>query len=170
MVGLARGTVELEPYQASWSDAYNAEVARLIDVVGDRVDRFEHIGSTAVEGMPAKPILDVLALVDESTTTNDLVPPLEACGYERRPDEVDGRVFLAKGPPENRTCYLSIAEAGSTFHKEKIAFRDALRDDPELAERYASLKQRLAARYPENRDRYTAEKGAFVRAILDRQD
>ncbi|EMA62886.1 GrpB family protein [Halorubrum lipolyticum] len=170
MVGPARGTVELEPYQESWSDAYDAEVARLIDVVGDRVDRFEHIGSTAVEGMPAKPILDVLALVDESTTASELVSPLEACGYERRPDEVDGRVFLAKGPPENRTCYLSIAEVGSTFHDEKIAFRDALRDDSELAERYASLKRRLAARYPENRDRYTAEKGAFIRGVLDRQD
>ncbi|MDB9234801.1 MULTISPECIES: GrpB family protein [Halorubrum] len=170
MVGLARGTVEVVPYQESWSDAYDAEVARLRSAVGDRVRQFEHIGSTAVEGMAAKPILDVLAVVDESTTASDLVPALETHGYERRPDEVDGRVFLAKGPPENRTCYLSIAEVGSAFHHEKIAFRDALRSDPELAERYASLKRRLAARYPENRQRYTAEKGAFVRAVLDRRD
>lgn len=169
MVGLARGTVELEPYQESWSNAYDAEVARLRDAVGDRVHRFEHIGSTAVAGMPAKPILDV-ALVDGSRPAAGLVPPLEACGYERRPDNVAGRVFLAKGPPENRTCYLSIAEVGSTFHEEKVAFRDALREDPACAERYASLKRRLAERYPEDRDRYTAAKGAFVRAVLDRRD
>jgi GrpB-like predicted nucleotidyltransferase (UPF0157 family) len=170
MVGLERGTVELEPYQPSWSDAYDAEVARLNDVVGDRVRRFEHIGSTAVEGIPAKPIIDALTLVDEFATATDLVEPLEARGYERRPDEVDGRVFLAKGPPENRTCYLSITELGSRFHEEKIAFREALRDDPELAARYASLKRRLAERYPENRERYTAEKGAFVRDVLDQQE
>ncbi|MGQ3327660.1 GrpB family protein [Halorubrum sp. FL23] len=170
MLGLARGTVALVPHQESWSEAYDAEVARLTDAVGDRVERFEHVGSTAVEGMPAKPILDVLALVDESTPASDLVPPLETRGYERRPDEVDGRVFLAKGPPENRTCYLSIAEVGSAFHDETTAFRDALRTDPELAERYASLKRRLAARYPESRDRYTAEKGAFVRDVLDRRE
>lgn len=166
MVGLERGTVELEPYQPSWSDEYGAEVTRLNDAVGDRVRRFEHIGSTAVEGMPAKPIVDVLALVDEFATATDLVEPLEAHGYERRPDEVDGRVFLAKGPPENRTCYLSIAELGSAFHEERVAFREALRDDPELAARYASLKRRLAERYPENRERYTAEKEAFVRVVL----
>ena len=169
MVGLERGTVEVVPYRESWSDAYDAEVARLRSVVGDRVSRFEHIGSTAVEGMPAKPILDVLALVDESTTASDLVLPLETRGYERRPDEVDGRLFLAKGPPDNRTCYLSIAEVGSAFHREKTAFRDALRNDSALAERYASLKRRLAARYPESRDRYTEQKGAFVRDVLERR-
>jgi len=170
MVGLARGTVEIEPYQAAWRDAYREEVERLTEIVGGRVLGFEHIGSTAVEGMPAKPILDVLALVDDRSTATDIVPPLEARGYEHRPDDVDGRVFLAKGPPENRTCYLSVAEAGGEFHAEKVAFRDALRADPELAARYAALKRWLAARYPNNRDRYTAEKGAFVRSVLNRVD
>ena len=126
MVGLARGTVEVVPYQGSWSDAYDAEVARLRSAVGDRVRQFEHIGSTAVEGMPAKPILDVLAVVDESTTASDLVPALETHGYERRPDDVDGRVFLAKGPPENRTCYLSSAEVGSASRNALFSWWNAL--------------------------------------------
>lgn len=99
----------------------------------------------------------------------DLVPVLEANGYEHRPDtDVGDRLFFAKGPRTNRTHYLSITERNSDCYVEKLAFRDYLRDHPEMAKRYASLKRRLAERYPDSRSRYTTEKGAFVRDVLER--
>ncbi|WP_459193823.1 GrpB family protein [Halosimplex sp. J119] len=168
MVGLERGTVELEPYRDEWRDHYEREVQRLTEIAGEWFLDFEHIGSTAIEGMVAKPIIDILAVVEEVDEANDLVPILEEHGYEHRPGDVEGRLFLAKGPPTNRTHYLSITEQGSDFYREKLAFREYLREHHEAADQYASLKKRLAEAHPENRERYTAEKGAYIRDILDR--
>ena len=142
MVGLERGTVRLEPHRGEWEDRYEEERRRLREIAGDRLLAVEHIGSTAVEGLPAKPVIDVLALVGDLADARALAPVLERHGYERRPGDVDGRLFFAKGPRTERTVYLSVAERGSEFHEEKIAFRDHLREHPETADRYASLKRR----------------------------
>jgi len=168
MIGLERGTVELVPYQGEWPERYEREVERLTDIAGDRFVEFEHIGSTAIEGMPAKPIIDILAVVEDLDETEAVTPALERHGYERRPDTVGERLFFAKGPRASRTVYLSVAEMESDFYHEKIAFRDHLRESPELAERYASVKKRLAEKYPGDRDKYTAEKGEFIRGVLNR--
>ncbi|MFC6825006.1 GrpB family protein [Halopelagius fulvigenes] len=167
MVGLERGTVELEPYDEGWARLYEEERERLKHVAGDRFLDFEHIGSTAIKGMPAKPIIDILAVVEDLDESRYLTPVLEECGFEYRPEEVEGRLFFAKGPRTNRTYYLSVTERGSDFYEEKIAFRDYLSQHPKAAERYASLKTRLAEKYPENRGQYTRKKGQFVQDVLD---
>ncbi|WP_420181901.1 GrpB family protein [Haloarcula sp. KBTZ06] len=167
MIGLERGTVELVPYQEGWKTSYEEEVERLKTIAGERLLDFEHIGSTAIEGLPAKPIIDILAVVESLEEARDLVPVLEQNGYEHRPDEdVYGRLFFAKGPRTNRTNYLSLVECDSDFYHEKIAFREHLREHPEVAEQYASLKRALAEKYPKRRERYTAEKGDFIRDVL----
>lgn len=167
MVGLERGTVELEPYRDEWRDLYKNEVQRLKGNASNRFRDFEHIGSTAIEGMPAKPVIDILALVEDLSDAKSLIPVLEDHEYEHRPGGVEGRVFFAKGPRANRTVYLSIAEQESDFYDEKIAFRDYLREHSETAEEYASLKKRLAKQYPESREEYTAEKDKYIQDILD---
>lgn len=168
MVGLERGRVELREWDPAWREAYEAEVDRLESIAGDRFLDFEHVGSTAVEGLVAKPVIDLVALVSDLDSARDLIPVLEDHGYEHRPGEVRGRLFLAKGPRSNRTHYLSIAEEGGEFHRETVAFRDYLRDHPDAAEEYARLKRELAAEYPEDRDAYTERKGEFVERVLDR--
>ncbi|PSQ15323.1 hypothetical protein BRD00_14440 [Halobacteriales archaeon QS_8_69_26] len=169
MVGLERGTVALVPHDPAWREAYEAEVERLESIAGDRFLGYEHVGSTAIEGIPAKPVIDLLALVEDLTTARDLVPELTDHGYEHRPDgDVAGRIFLARGPRSNRTHYLSITERGSEVHRESVAFRDHLRENPSVAEEYAALKRNLAAEYPDDRDAYTAAKGEFVERVLDR--
>ncbi|WP_232688413.1 GrpB family protein [Halobacterium zhouii] len=168
MVGLERGTVELEPYDPAWREAYETEVECLRTIVGGRVRSFEHVGSTAVEGLPAKPVVDLLAVVDDPDETDTLVDVLESNGYEHRPnDDVPDRVFLAKGPPENRTHYLSLVERDSDCYREQVAFRDHLREHPNVAEEYAGLKRELAAEHGDDRAAYTAKKSAFVEQILD---
>ena len=168
MVGLERGTVELEPYQEQWAELYSREAERLRTITDGSFHEFEHIGSTAVEGMPAKPIIDILAIVADLREAELLISILEEHGYEYRPGDVEGRVFLAKGSRANRTVYLSITEKGSDFHRKKIAFRDYLREHPEAAEQYALLKERLAEKYPNDREKYTAEKTEFIQNILSR--
>lgn len=165
-LGLARGTVELRAHRPEWHTAYASEAARLRERLGDRLCGIEHVGSTAVEGLPAKPVVDILGLVADLKTARELVSSLSAAGYEHRPGDVSGRVFLAKGPPSDRSHYLSLTPAGGRVHREQVAFRDYLRAHPRTAARYARLKRELAARYPEDRDGYTAAKGPFVADVL----
>jgi GrpB-like predicted nucleotidyltransferase (UPF0157 family) len=166
MVGLDRERVVLEPYDETWSTEFAPERDRLRSAVGDRIGRFEHVGSTAVAGMPAKPVVDVLGLVADLGTADALVTPLESLRYERRDDDMD-RALFAKGPVENRTHYLHLAAAGSDYAREMLAFRDYLRANPDVAAEYADLKRELAERYPRDRDAYTDGKRAFVERAVD---
>lgn len=167
MVGLERGTVELEPHDPAWRDAYEREVERLHELVGNYVVEFQHVGSTAVEGLPAKPVVDLLAVLDEATDITEVVTTLEANGYEHRPnDDVPDRAFLAKGPRSERTHYLSLVDRDGDCYREQVAFRDYLRAHPGVAEAYADLKRELAAEHPDDRSAYTAEKSAFVERVL----
>lgn len=165
-LGLARGTVELRAHRPEWHAAFASEADRLRELLGDRLCGLEHVGSTAVEGLPAKPVVDVLGLVADLGTARELVAPLADAGYEHRPGDVSGRSFLAKGPPSNRTHYLSLTPTGGRVHREQVAFRDYLRDHPRTAARYARLKREFAARYPEDRESYTAAKEPFVADVL----
>lgn len=171
MVGLERGTVSLELYDPTWPDVYEQEVTRLraVSAIDEHVPAFEHVGSTAIEGLAAKPIVDLLAVVDSTVDVEELVPIFEARGYEHRPnDPVGDRVFLTKGPPANRTHYLSVCEAGSDTHREQVAFRDYLRANPGVTTEYATLKGDLASEYADDRASYTEAKSEFVTEVLER--
>lgn len=169
MVGLERGTVELVSSRREWAEAYESEVDRLHSLLDDRIIEFDHVGSTAVEGLTAKPIVDVLCLVESLEAAQELIPVLEDHGYEHRPtDDVDDRVFLANGPRSRRTHYLSLTTPNSDTHREQLAFRDYLRANPDVATEYEELKRELAERYPNDRARYTEEKSAFVESVLER--
>lgn len=165
-LGLSRGTVELRAHRPEWHAVYASEADRLRELLGDRLCGVEHVGSTAVEGLPAKPVVDVLGLVADLETARELVVPLADAGYAHRHGDVSGRVFLAKGPPANRTHYLSLVPVGGRVHREQVAFRDYLRDHPGTAARYARLKWELAARYPQARESYTAAKEPFIEEVL----
>jgi GrpB-like predicted nucleotidyltransferase (UPF0157 family) len=169
MVGLERGTVALSPSQSAWKQRYAEEVARLEAIAGGHFHEYEHIGSTAVKGLAAKPIIDLLAVVDDLDEAHaTLVPVLEEHGYEYRPNgDVRGRLFFAKGPRSNRTHYLSLTERDSEFYAEKLAFREYLRAHPDVAAEYESLKQELANKHPNDRDAYTEQKGTFIERVLE---
>ncbi|WP_411965607.1 GrpB family protein [Haloferax sp. YSMS24] len=168
--GLARDTVELVPHDPAWEDAYDAEVERLQSELDTTGLGFEHVGSTAIPGIAAKPIVDMLLLVSDLEDTDELASELDAAGYEERPNDVPDRRFFARGPPSNRTHYLSVTERGSDCHREQVAFRDALRADPELAAEYDSLKHELADASPDDRTTYTDAKSSFVRSVLEDAD
>ncbi|WP_416839938.1 GrpB family protein [Haloferax sp. DFSO52] len=167
-LGLARGTVELVAHNPAWHDAYEREIERLRSRLDITVLGFEHVGSTAIPGIAAKPIVDMLLLVSDLDERDGLAAELEDVGYEERPnDDVPDRRFFARGPPSRRTHYLSVTEHGSDCHREQVTFRDALRADPELAAEYDRLKQSLAEAHPDERSAYTDAKSSFVESVLE---
>jgi GrpB-like predicted nucleotidyltransferase (UPF0157 family) len=168
MVGLRRGSVLLVPHQSEWRVLFEEEAARLRSVLGDKILRVEHVGSTAVEGMEAKPLIDMMAAVESLEDARDLVPVLEGMGYEYRDDGgVRGRIFFAKEPRSRRTHHLSLAEPTSDYWQRSLLFRDHLRAHPEAAEEYRDLKRELARRYPEDRESYTASKNRFIERAIE---
>ena len=167
MVGLRRGSVRLTPYQAKWKELYEEEAARLRTALGKKMLRLEHVGSTAVDGMEAKPLIDMIAAVGNLEEARSLVPVLEGLGYEHRGDgSVEGRIFFAKGPRDRRTHHLSLTETRSDHWQRSLLFRDYLRAHPEVAIEYRKLKQKLAREYREDRESYTAGKNRFIEQVL----
>jgi GrpB-like predicted nucleotidyltransferase (UPF0157 family) len=169
-IGLQRGTVSVVPSDPAWSIAFAAEAERIIHVLSDaglRPVALEHIGSTAVPGLVAKPIIDVMAGYERGAAPDTYVAALVAAGYELRgPQGVPDRLLLVFGPEANRTHHLNLVEAGGEFWRDHLLFRDRLIAEPGLAEEYLTLKQELAARYPTERDMYTSGKAEFVRAAI----
>lgn len=162
--------VSLATYDPQWREAFVAERDRLLALFPGAILEIEHIGSTAVPGMPAKPIADVPAGVASIEAADALVEPLCRAGYatsaEFNASLVDRR-WLMRWASGRRTHHLHIVVHGGQAWAERVAFRDALAGDEAIAERYAGLKRRLAGTHRLDREAYTEAKGDFVRAVLD---
>ncbi|MGW0661185.1 GrpB family protein [Streptodolium elevatio] len=133
----------------------------------------QHVGSTAVPGLPAKPIVDLMAPVVVlprigSPERAAMVDALTKDGWTYWSDDPHAatRLWFLRPSPELRTHHLHVVEFGGPRAHALVAFRDALTRDPAVAADYADLKRRLAAEYPEDREAYTAGKGAFVAQVL----
>jgi len=167
MIGLARGTVQLQRYVPEWRTLFEQEATLLRSVMGTDAQHVEHIGSTAITGMAAKPIIDLVVLVSSLDEAGRWIPILQSLGYEHRPNNgVSDRLFFAKGPRSRRTHHLSLAEAKSSFYREKLLFRDYLCSHREAFDEYLRLKKELALRHPDDRDSYTEGKRGFVERII----
>lgn len=167
-IGLKRGTVSLVEYQPAWAVAFKNEKKQLQVVLGDYISDIEHVGSTSVPGLAAKPIIDMVAAIDDLSVYKQLIEPLTAIGYEYMPERVfNDRVFFPKGPRENRTHHLSLVVKNSDGWKKTLAFRDYLRNNIAAKDRYQALKTELAAKYPNDRASYTKAKEHLIRDILN---
>ena len=165
-LGLKRGTVKLVPYEPKWTELFEAEKDTLLNAIGDYVSDIEHIGSTSVPGLKAKPIIDMIAAVKDLSVYAQLIEPLGKLGYEFMPERVfDDRVFFPKGLQENRTHHLSLVVENSAGWTEPIAFRDYLRNSPHERQAYQALKERLAEQFPNDRVSYTKAKSIFFKNI-----
>jgi GrpB-like predicted nucleotidyltransferase (UPF0157 family) len=162
--------VRLSEYDPSWPElfaAQEAEVARLLApwLAGP----VEHVGSTSVPGLPAKPVIDMLAPVGSfGLAARATLAPLERAGWLDWPDDPERgyRLWLLRPHPERRTHHLQVIQHDDPHARALIAFLDALRSDPRLSGRYAALKLRLAREHAGNRNAYTNAKSEFVAAVL----
>jgi GrpB-like predicted nucleotidyltransferase (UPF0157 family) len=168
---------EVHPPDPGWAGRAAAECARLAGPLAPWLaGGIEHIGSTAVPGLAAKPILDLMASVtDPDAVVEHASGRLAADGWCYVPPELDSggswRRFFVKpdAAGQRRVAHLHVIRAGHPRWAEQLAFRDALRGDGELAGRYAGLKRRLAREHAGDREAYTAAKSEFVAAVLRRR-
>jgi GrpB-like predicted nucleotidyltransferase (UPF0157 family) len=167
ILGLARGEVRLVAHQQGWSEAFAAEKERLAQVLGTPALAIEHVGSTAVPDLVAKPIIDVAVAVTSLEGTADWPAQLQGADYAFFGDrEGRGEHFYAKGPEPLRTIYLHVVPIQSARWSDYLKFRDELRSHAELRREYADIKHRLLAEHGNDRVAYTGAKAEFIRRVL----
>ena len=171
-LGLESKTVRIVEYDARWPALFRIESARLANAVaaaGLPALIFEHVGSTAVPGLAAKPILDLAAGRPSEIAAGVYVPVLEAAGWVYRGESgLPGREFFRRGEP--RSHHLHLVEYGGWHWQRYIGFRDALRADAALRDAYAAVKRELAARYPRDRESYIEGKTTFIETVVHARD
>jgi GrpB-like predicted nucleotidyltransferase (UPF0157 family) len=165
-IGLKRGTVKLVPHDPEWDGLFQAEKAKLLEALGDLVLDIQHIGSTAIPTISAKPIIDVAVLVKSIEEVCRKVGTIEALEYQKKQEDRPERLFFTKGPEDMRIVYLHIGDKGTNYIQDMIAFRDYLIQNPGQAKKYMDLKNALAEQYANDRETYTAAKENFVRDVL----
>jgi GrpB-like predicted nucleotidyltransferase (UPF0157 family) len=164
-LGLQRGTVLLSPHREDWHYLFEQEKSKITNVLGERVIAVEHVGSTAICGIVAKPILDIMVGIASYADGGKYVTALESLDYEYKGENgVPERHFFGKGVP--RTHHLHMVAVGSNFWIHHLLFRDYLIVNRHVAEQYNDLKLDLAARFPDNREAYTNGKESFVVSVL----
>jgi GrpB-like predicted nucleotidyltransferase (UPF0157 family) len=159
--------ITLVEYDPSWPALYAREEARLRSILGDRVLRIEHTGSTSVPGLAAKPIIDITLVIPDTADEPAYVPDLEAAGYRlviREPDWFEHRAF--KGPDTN--VNLHVFPRGCAELERMVRFRDWLRTHDDDRELYERAKRELAAQTWAHVQNYADAKTEVVEAIIAR--
>ncbi len=170
--------ITLVEYDPRWPEQFAQEAERVRAALGeDKVVAVEHFGSTAVPGLSAKPIIDMLVAVRSLQEARGYaVPALGAMGYAYWPDDpAPDRMFFVKGLPPNgpRTHHVHVVEPSISYNPrlgefsftDRLLFRDYLRAHPDEARRYENLKSDLAARFPDDREGYTEGKTEYVYGV-----
>ena len=158
--------IEVVPYDPSWPRRFARYRRRLADALDGGAIRIEHVGSTAVPGLAAKPIVDIQVSVRDIENEESYVAVVERAAAELRMREPGHRYFRPAGK-RPRDLQVHVCEAGSDWERNHLLFRDYLRAHPDVRDAYASLKFRLAARYRDDRLAYNDAKSAFILDALD---
>lgn len=156
--------VLVKPHDPDWSVKYRTESCQVGNALGDNAVALHHIGSTAIPGIYAKPIVDMLVEVADLEEVDARQPAMEVLGYEAMGEfGIPGRRYLRKDDREGvRIFQIHAFRAGSAQVERHLAFRDFMRAHPEWAGRYSDLKRRLAEAHPDDVDAYMDGKEAFI--------
>jgi len=159
--------VQLSDYQHGWPVLFEREKSVLLDRLGPWLyGSIEHVGSTAVPGLKAKPIIDIMAGVKDLQSSVGAIEVLEGGGYCYYPYKAEVMHWFCKPAPEYRTHHLHLVPYGSTLWRERIKFRDILRRNENVAEEYERLKVSLARDLTNDRESYTTLKWPFIERVL----
>ena len=169
MLGLQKDAIKLVPHEDVWAENYQKEKEILQQILGDLTIDIQHIGSTAIPNIVAKPILDVGVGVKDIDAMRAVIPLLEKAGYDVA-DKIEekGEVLGRRGSAQIRTCLIHIEVYGNINWENHIIFRDYLLAHPEAAKEYEQLKLANAKIYAGDRKGYVAAKTEFVRNIVEK--
>ena len=168
-IGLRKGTVKLVPYTSEWEKLFEEEKELLLSSIGDYAVDIQHIGSTAIPGLAAKPIIDIAVAVRDRENVQKCIKPLQDVGYEYKGEREPGNFLFVKGDPAQRTRYLHMVEWDSKLWEDYLFFRDYLRRHKKAADEYARIKRELAHRFAMDREEYTKGKAMFIEKVLKRR-
>jgi GrpB-like predicted nucleotidyltransferase (UPF0157 family) len=157
--------VEIAPYEEKWSQLFAAWRERLTQALGATAKRIEHVGSTAVPGLAAKPTIDIEVSVDDLEDESRYVPPIEALGVQLRNRDFEHRFFRPfSGMP--REVHIHVCAMGSEWERRHLLFRDYLRANAHAREAYTRAKLAAAVRWRDDRIAYTAAKDDQIRELM----
>ena len=168
---MTNSQIRVVQYDPAWPESFATERPALQAVFEPLSVVIEHVGSTSVPGLGAKPVIDVMVGVERLREVEPRVPALEALGYEYVPEyeaQLPERRYFRKPRIRPRTHHLHIVERGSTFWARHLLFRDYLRRHAEVADDYYQLKCQLAARLGGDGVAYTEAKSQFIEAAMAR--
>lgn len=159
-------TITVVPYDSEWPSLFAQEAVRLKEALGDNCIEIHHVGSTAVPGLAAKPVFDIVPVVKDLRKVQEAVAALEALGYESKGEYgIPCRRFFTKQQGTVRTHNVHVYQQEFAEIERLIKFRDWLRDHSEDRDAYAALKRDLAARHVDDIASYCVAKDSFVAAI-----
>jgi GrpB-like predicted nucleotidyltransferase (UPF0157 family) len=159
--------ITILPHSADWAALFATE-AKILRAALDPwlVADIEHVGSTAVTGLSAKPVIDIMAPVRDLESSRQAIAAAESLGYCYYPYKPDEMHWFCKPSPSVRTHHLHLIPWRSQLWHERLEFRNALRENSLLTQQYETIKLELAARYPNDREAYTQAKGPFIASVL----
>ena len=169
-LGLTRDQVEVADSDPRWQEVFDRLAAEIQSALVGLDAKVEHVGSTSVPGLAAKPIIDIAIGVPSPLDIDRMIQLLEPLGYIYRRDEgaSGGQLFVVDqdNQPGHRIAYIHVVTTDDPQWTRYLAFRDRLRADPRTRAKYQQLKQQLAREFPNDRVAYTAAKEAFIRSLL----
>ncbi len=165
MLGLKHTTVKLVPHSYKWSYLFQEEVLNLRRVLDNRNLKVEHVGSTALSNIAAKPILDMFIPCKDLAQALNYEEALSTLGYTLVTDGANYTLYI-KGSEEARTHHLTFTSPEGDYWKETLRFRDYLLDHPNVAKAYEAKKIRLAEQYATSRRNYSSNKARFIQSVL----
>ena len=162
--------VEVVPYDPLWKIEFGRIAARMREIAGDLIIAAEHVGSTSIEGLSAKPIIDLDLVIDSYEVLPEMISRLEQFGYEHQGNlGIEGReAFRSRQEDGFMKYHLYVCPKDGKGYLEHIAFRDYLRKDPSARQEYQAVKQRLAEEFRYDIDAYCEGKTVFVQSILQK--
>jgi GrpB-like predicted nucleotidyltransferase (UPF0157 family) len=161
--------VEIVPYDPAWPHLYEVWRARLDTAIGAAAERIEHVGSTSVPGLPAKPIVDIQVSVGELSKEVRYVPACESLGLQLRGSDDEHR-YLQPSPDRPREVHVHVCPSGGRWERIHLLFRDFLRSDARARDSYAEMKHRQAETWKDDRWAYTESKTDLILQLMDRAE
>lgn len=165
-LGLRRGTVAVEPHDRQWEVAAQQTISKLREILGDTAVDIQHIGSTSIKDICAKPIIDIAVGVRDFSDILEKNEILEKNGFIFRGQDVPDQYLYVCGDEDSRTHHIHTVIYDSEAWNNYINMRDYLNCHNEEAQAYSKLKEKLARQYPDDRNTYTELKSGLIAKIL----
>ena len=165
-IGLLRGTVNLEEHNPNWENIANKTIKELNVLLCDIFVNIQHVGSTSIKGILAKPIIDLVIGVDNFEDILNMNEKLETHGYLFRGQDHPGQYLYVCGKDDFITHHIHVVKYNSIDWHNYLNFRDYLNANPDIAKQYSLLKVKLENLYPNERKLYTTNKSEFINDIL----